>query len=98
MSLGRSGGAWQLGFAPGIYFGDIFMTAKSMIMAAAIAATTFVGSAGMASAHSKHFFFDHHPRVVLLFGNGGCSYYRDMWYDTGRFYWKEKYYVCKGWW
>ena len=27
-----------------------------------------------------------------------CSYERDRWEDTGRRYWKRRYYECRGWW
>ncbi len=27
-----------------------------------------------------------------------CSFYREMWEETGRFKWKRRYYECKGWW
>ncbi|MBU2582344.1 MAG: hypothetical protein KJ622_11565 [Alphaproteobacteria bacterium] len=28
----------------------------------------------------------------------GCGFYKWKWYQTGSFYWKKKYYLCKGWW
>ena len=28
----------------------------------------------------------------------GCGFYKWKWYETGYFYWKKRYYICKGWW
>ncbi len=28
----------------------------------------------------------------------GCGFYKWKWHETGFFYWKKKYYICKGWW
>ena len=77
------------------------MSAKKLLIAAAAAAVTLTGTAGIASAHGgKHFFFgDHHPRVLLFLGNGGgCGYAYEKWQYTGSFYWKREYYICRGWW
>jgi hypothetical protein len=69
------------------------------LIAAAFAATTLAAISAPASAHEKHHFFDHGPRLHLFIGGGGgCGYYLDRWEDTGSFYWKRKYYICKGWW
>jgi co-chaperonin GroES (HSP10) len=27
-----------------------------------------------------------------------CSYLYGRWQDTGSFYWKKRYYECRGWW
>lgn len=71
----------------------------AIIALGALSAGTSEASAGGKHLrfHKFHNFhhFDHRP--VFIFG-GGCGYYRDMWYDTGRFFWKSKYYHCKGWW
>lgn len=33
------------------------------------------------------------------FGHGhGCGYYKWKWHETGSFFWKKKYFICKGWW
>ena len=79
------------------------MKANSAILAAACALTALGASAGTASAHQKNrsLFFNsgHHEHVHLFIGSGGgCGYYYERWLDTGRFYWKSKYYECKGWW
>ena len=40
----------------------------------------------------------HGSHVSINVGSGnGCGYYRERWEDTGSFYWKHKYYDCKGW-
>lgn len=31
------------------------------------------------------------------FGHG-CGHYKWKWKHTGLFYWKKKYFICKGWW
>ena len=89
------------------------MSAKMIVIAAATALTALFGAAGGASAHksggmsgSSHFMksdhdhdFHHGPRFRLIVGPSyGCGYYYEQWMDTGSYYWKRKYYVCKGWW
>lgn len=70
------------------------------LFAAALAALTLAAVSAPASAHGKrHHFLDHGPRLHLYIGGGGgCGYYLDRWEDTGSFYWKRKYFICKGWW
>ena len=29
---------------------------------------------------------------------GGCHYYKKKWKWTGSFFWKKKYFICRGWW
>jgi hypothetical protein len=42
--------------------------------------------------HGRHFYYG--SPVVY----GGCGYEKNMWWKTGSFYWKKRYYECKGWW
>lgn len=28
----------------------------------------------------------------------GCGFYKWKWHETGSFFWKKKYFICKGWW
>ncbi|KUO55419.1 MAG: hypothetical protein APF80_06560 [Alphaproteobacteria bacterium BRH_c36] len=28
----------------------------------------------------------------------GCGFYKWKWLHTGSFYWKKRYFICKGWW
>lgn len=44
--------------------------------------------------HHKHFRHRHFYPVISY---GGCGYEKQMWWKTGRFYWKKRYYACKGW-
>jgi hypothetical protein len=78
------------------------MFKTSLFAAAAIATVAMTGASGMASAHGRHghFFygFGYQPRIYVGPPVRDCGYYREMWEDTGRFYWKRRYYECKGWW
>ncbi len=79
------------------------MFKTSMFAAAAAAIVAMTGASGMATAHGgrhHHFFygFGYQPRLYVGPPVRDCSYYREMWEDTGRFYWKRRYYECKGWW
>lgn len=45
----------------------------------------------------------HHVRHTgFLYTTGfvgtGCGYTYARWQDTGSFYWKRRYYECRGWW
>ncbi|MCH9807902.1 MAG: hypothetical protein K0U74_09230 [Alphaproteobacteria bacterium] len=31
-------------------------------------------------------------------GFHGCGFYKWKWHQTGLFFWKKKYFICKGWW
>ena len=77
------------------------MSMKSTLLAAGFAVAAMTGASGIASAHygHGHFFFGH-PGVRLYVGppSYDCSYYLAKWEDTGSFYWKRRYYACKGWW
>ena len=83
----------------------------SLAAAAAVLMLAAGSSGAMAGGkHNKHgfghsFHFSHnghygHHRPIIRFsyGGGGCGYYYERWMDSGRFYWKNKYYQCKGWW
>ncbi len=51
------------------------------------------------SVHVKHGFHKRHfhygPPVVVA---TGCGFEKRMWLKTGSFFWKSKYYRCRGWW
>jgi hypothetical protein len=77
------------------------MQTKSIAVAAAIAALLTAAGAGEASAHKGrnfHFYSGYHTPYVYVYSGGGCGYYYERWHESGRFYWKQKYYECKGWW
>lgn len=84
------------------------MVVKSTLAVAGLAVVALTGVSGAASAHGHghgghgrhHFFFGHGygPRLYVGPTYRDCSYYREMWEDTGRLVWKRKYYECKGWW
>lgn len=79
------------------------MLAKSTLAVAGLAAVALSTASGAANAGHRHhrgFFFgpyDHH-RLYVGPVYRDCSFYREMWEDTGSFHWKRKYYICKGWW
>jgi hypothetical protein len=82
------------------------MHIKSVTIAAAAAAILMSAGSGGAMAHDHRLSFgisDHHylyrPHLYLYSGlSDGCGYYYERWEDTGSFFWKRKYYICKGWW
>lgn len=78
------------------------MSVKATLATAAIAAVAMTGASGVASAHHFHH-FGPHLRIVIgdgfySGGSGGCGYLRAKWEDTGSYYWKRRYFACKGWW
>lgn len=88
------------------------MSIKTILIATVAALVTAFG-AGSASAHkmggmpmhsgsSMHMMSDHHhfyrSHLYVVSPSYGCGYYYDKWLLTGSFYWKQQYYVCKGWW
>ena len=76
------------------------MSTKTLVIAAATALTALFSAAGGASAHGhKHGFFHEGPRFRVIVGPSyNCGYYHNKWMNTGSFYWKRRYYECKGWW
>jgi hypothetical protein len=78
-------------------------SAAAALVVAAGATTAMAGS--HVSVNVGDYFsgnYGHHYKggrhvTVNVGGGGGCGYYRDKWEDTGRHYWKRKYYECKGW-
>lgn len=77
------------------------MTKLTIGLATATALAAVALSAAPASAHgSHHFFRNHHPHLYFYAGPPvrDCSFYREMWEDTGLLKWKRRYYACKGWW
>lgn len=79
------------------------MDLKSTLAAASLAVVAISGATGTANAGHRHHhnsFGHRHHGLHLYIGqpHRDCSYYREMWEDTGRSYWKRKYFVCKGWW
>jgi hypothetical protein len=78
---------------------------KSVAIAAGVAMLALTGAVGGAEAGGKHFHFhkhhfhhNHHLFVAPVVVHDGCGYYKHMWWKTGFLFWKQKYYVCKGWW
>lgn len=37
-------------------------------------------------------------RRGFVFNDNGCGFYKQKWHQTGFFFWKKKYFLCKGWW
>lgn len=79
------------------------MSTKTVAVAAAALLSTLAVSAGSANAGGRHFHGfpnHHHHGLYLRIGPTyrDCSFYREMWEDTGSFKWKRRYYQCKGWW
>ena len=84
-------------------------TMKSAMIAAGVAMIALTGAVGGAQAGGKgfklksHHFKHHHfhkPHFVYkpIVVHDGCYFYKKMWFKTGSYHWKEKYYVCRGWW
>ncbi|MCV0371285.1 hypothetical protein [Filomicrobium sp.] len=80
-------------------------TVMALALTGSVAIAALMGGATGAEAGGKHGFkhhlwkhnfhhFHHHnfhrPR--------GCGFYKAKWYATGKFYWKKRYFICKGWW
>jgi hypothetical protein len=79
------------------------MTLKALTIAAAATGLLMAAGSGTADAHPRKgviIYHDYHPhpRLFLYSSVGGCGYYYERWEETGFFYWKKKYYICKGWW
>lgn len=79
------------------------MSIKTLVIATATTASVLAGAAGTANAGGRHFGGFHHHHHHGLFLRIGptyrdCSFYREMWEDTGSLRWKRRYYLCKGWW
>jgi hypothetical protein len=77
------------------------MSAKKYLIGTAVALSALAGTVGAASAgHRHHHGFHKHHRFHFYSGPvfRDCSFYREMWEDTGRFKWKRRYFECKGWW
>ena len=79
------------------------MPIKSVVVASFALLSTLAATTGAANAGGKHFrgFHGHHGHGLhLRIGPTyrDCSFYREMWEDTGLFKWKRRYYQCKGWW
>lgn len=85
------------------------MNAVSKSVLATGAAALLFGLTAAAPAQAggkgKHFHFGHHhhkhihgygwgPGVYVGSGYGGCGYYKRMFWRTGNYYWKAKYYDC----
>jgi hypothetical protein len=65
-----------------------------------------LGGAATANAGSGHhrfhnfysFDFRPHTRLVLISPSYDCGTYYDRWQYSGSFYWKKRYFECRGWW
>ncbi len=76
------------------------MSTKATVFAAAAALAAIAGAAGTANAHGHSSGFHPHHRFYFYADPPvrDCSFYREMWEETGLFRWKKRYFVCKGWW
>lgn len=78
-------------------------------LTAALLATAGAAEAGKRHGHGFHGFHGHHHHHRRHFGfvytapiyvgaaYEGCGYAYARWQSTGSFYWKKRYYICKGW-
>ncbi len=48
--------------------------------------------------HHNHHFHRRHFYAGPVIYRDGCGHEKRMWWNTGSFFWKKQYYVCKGWW
>lgn len=80
------------------------MNLKSLIAVAAISAATLISGAAAANAggrHHSHFGFGHHHGHGLRIVVGeprDCGYYWFKYQETGRFFWKKRFYQCRNYW
>lgn len=82
---------------------------KSLIATTAAVLMLSFGSVAPAQAHGKKFHFHgHHHHHGMHFHRphfhhysygygGGCGYFKRIWWKTGNYYWKAKYYECRAW-
>lgn len=84
----------------------------TILAGTAAAFVAVMGATGAAEAKGKHFkfgggvhkhhFHKHHFRRHHFYAGPvivhGCGYEKRMWWKTGSYYWKNRYYTCKGWW
>lgn len=88
---------------------EIVMSIKSLTIASLTLLASVAGIAGAAQAGGGHHGhgghhggghhnFHHHGFKLVIGGNHGrdCSFYREMWEETGSFRWKRRYFACKG--
>jgi len=77
------------------------------LIVAALGATMTMGivMSSPAAAHKYHYKPWHGFKVVIGdpgYGYGyygsGCRYPYWKWQDTGAYYWKKQYFMCRGWW
>lgn len=81
-------------------------TLKALALAGTVAIPALMGGMGAAEAGKKGFFHHHwkhhhhHHHYLPHFAGDhyGCGYYKIRWHKTGSFYWKKRYFICKGWW
>ncbi|MGE0056028.1 MAG: hypothetical protein AB7S74_17665 [Hyphomicrobium sp.] len=76
------------------------MSKTSTIVAALALVGTLGVGAGSASAHGNFHGFHRPHGLFLRVGPPvrDCSFYREMWEDTGLLRWKRRYFMCRGWW
>ncbi|MDX2289032.1 MAG: hypothetical protein NW217_09455 [Hyphomicrobiaceae bacterium] len=88
----------------------IMKLTKAMVLGGAVALVAITGGVGEAEAGKRGGFFKHksihfsihrihRPRFVVHSGysnGGGCGFYKFKWKKTGSFFWKSKYFDCKG--
>lgn len=48
---------------------------------------------GFHGFHGRHIHFGVRRRGF----HRGCGFYKFKWHATGRFYWKKRYFACRGW-
>lgn len=80
-------------------------TLTALALTGTVAVAALMGGIGDAEAggkkHFKHHHWNHHHHHrPHFFGHHrhGCGFYKVRWHQTGKFYWKKKYFICKGWW
>jgi hypothetical protein len=76
---------------------------KSLLISGAAALLMSVAAVAPAQAHGKklhfhgfghHHHHHHHHKLHFHSWGHGCGYYKRMWWRTGSYYWKVKYYDC----
>lgn len=85
----------------------------TLLTATAATIVAVMGASATADAKGKHFKFgggvhkhhfhghNHHFRRHHFYAGPvihvGCGYEKRMWWSTGSYYWKQRYFICRGW-
>jgi hypothetical protein len=75
----------------------VITVSKKMILGA-VAAITAMGAFYIPAADAHGLRVGYRPYIYITTRDGGCDYYYWKWKRTGSFFWKRKFYHCRGIW